>query len=154
MIHRAPFGSMERFMGILIEHFAGAFPFWLAPEQVRIMTISEKHTEYAQHIATTLAMYKFRVENDFRPEKIGSKIRDAQLAKVPVMLVIGAKEMENRTVSYRDRVGGDLGSFGIDEVVRKLSAENSQRTLPVAPTVTSPPPPSAEPIPEGSPQVN
>ncbi len=81
MIHRAPFGSMERFMGILIEHFAGAFPFWLAPEQVRILTISEKFAEYAQHIATTLLMYKFRVENDFRPEKIGSKIRDAQLGQ-------------------------------------------------------------------------
>ena len=134
MIHRAPFGSMERFMGILIEHFAGAFPFWLAPEQVRILTISEKFAEYAQHIATTLLMYKFRVEIDFRPEKIGSKIRDAQLAKVPVMLVIGNKEVENRTVSFRDRVSGDLGSFSIDEVIRKLSAENVARSLPAVAT--------------------
>ncbi len=130
MIHRAPFGSMERFMGILIEHFAGAFPFWLAPEQVRILTISEKFAEYAKHIATTLLMYKFRVETDFRSEKIGSKIRDAQLAKVPVMLVIGAKEAESGTLSYRDRVGGDLGSFSIDEVIRKLNADNASRSLP------------------------
>jgi len=130
MIHRAPFGSMERFMGILIEHFAGAFPFWLAPEQVRILTISEKFAGYAEHIATTLLMYKFRVETDFRSEKIGSKIRDAQLAKVPVMLVIGAKEAESGTLSYRDRVGGDLGSFSIDEVIRKLNADNASRSLP------------------------
>ena len=109
MIHRAPFGSMERFMGILIEHFAGAFPFWLAPEQVRLLTISEKHVEYAQHVATTLSMYKFRIETDFRPEKIGAKVRDAQLAKVPVMLVVGAKEMESGTVSYRDRVTATSG---------------------------------------------
>ncbi len=137
MIHRAPFGSMERFMGILIEHFAGAFPFWLAPEQVRVLTISEKFTEYAQHIVTTLQMYKLRVEHDFRPEKIGAKIRDAQLAKVPVMLVIGAQEVEKRTVSYRDRVGGDLGSFGIDEVVRKLNGENVLRVTP--PPIPPPP---------------
>ncbi len=140
MIHRAPFGSMERFMGILIEHFAGAFPLWLAPEQVRVLTISEKHTEYAQHIATTLSTFKFRVESDFRSEKIGSKIRDAQLAKVPVMLVVGAKEMENRTISYRDRVGGDLGSFSIDEVIRKLGAENAHRVAPISTINASPSP--------------
>ena len=132
MIHRAPFGSMERFMGILIEHFAGAFPFWLAPEQVRLMTISEKFVDYAQHIATTLRMYKLRVEADYRPEKIGAKVRDAQLAKVPVMLVIGAKEVESGTVSYRDRVAGDLGSISIDEVIRRLNAENANRSLPAS----------------------
>ena len=140
MIHRAPFGSMERFMGILIEHFAGAFPFWLAPEQVRVLTISEKHTEYAQHIVTTLRTFKFRVESDFRPEKIGAKIRDAQLAKIPVMLVVGAQEMEKRTISVRDRVAGDIGSFGIDELVRKLAAENVLRINPPPipqPTATS-----------------
>ncbi len=140
MIHRAPFGSMERFMGILIEHFAGAFPLWLAPEQVRVLTISEKHNEYAQHIATTLSTFKFRVESDFRSEKIGSKIRDAQLAKVPVMLVVGAKEMENRTISYRDRVGGDLGSFSIDEVIHKLNRENSHRVAPISTINASPSP--------------
>ncbi len=126
MIHRAPFGSMERFMGILIEHFAGAFPFWLAPEQVRVLTISEKHLEYAQHILTTFQTYKFRAEADFRPEKIGSKIRDAQLGKVPVMLVVGAKEMENRTVSYRDRVGGDSGP----SASMRWSASSKPRTRP------------------------
>ena len=145
MIHRAPFGSMERFMGILIEHFAGAFPFWLAPEQVRVLTISEKHTDYAQHIVTTLRTFKFRVESDFRPEKIGAKIRDAQLTKIPVMLVVGAQEMEKRTISVRDRVAGDLGSFGIDELVRKLSAENVLRINP--PPIPQPPTTSiSEPV--------
>ena len=145
MIHRAPFGSMERFMGILIEHFAGAFPFWLAPEQVRVLTISEKHTEYAQHIVTTLRTFKFRVESDFRPEKIGAKIRDAQLAKIPVMLVVGAQEMEKRTISVRDRVAGDIGSFGIDELVRKLAAENVLRINP--PPIPPPTTPSiSEPV--------
>ena len=145
MIHRAPFGSMERFMGILIEHFAGAFPFWLAPEQIRVLTISEKHTEYAQHIETTLRTFKFRVESDFRSEKIGAKIRDAQLAKIPIMLVVGAQEMEKRTISVRDRVAGDLGSFGIDELIRKLSAENVLRHNP--PPIPPPPAPSiSEPV--------
>ena len=138
MIHRAPFGSMERFMGILIEHFAGAFPLWLAPEQVRVLTISEKFADYARHIVSTLVTYKYRAEADFRSEKIGSKIRDAQLAKVPVMLVVGAKEVENRTVSYRDRVGGDLGSFSIDEVIRKLNGENSHRSPPSNASVAAP----------------
>ena len=138
MIHRAPFGSMERFMGILIEHFGGAFPFWLAPEQVRILTISEKFVEYAQQLATTLQMFRYRVEADFRPEKIGAKIRDAQLAKVPVMLVVGQKETESGTASYRDRTQGDLGSFSVDEVIRRLAVEHNLRAAPPAPAPANP----------------
>ncbi len=129
MIHRAPFGSMERFMGILIEHFAGAFPLWLAPEQVRVLPISDKFLDYARHVVSTLQSFQFRVELDSRPEKIGAKIRDAQLAKVPVMLVVGGKEVETGTVSYRDRVDGDRGALALDEAIRVLKAEVDSRAI-------------------------
>ena len=129
MIHRAPFGSMERFMGILIEHFAGAFPLWLAPEQVRVLPISDKFVDYARHVLATLQSFHFRAELDTRPEKIGAKIRDAQLEKIPVMLVVGAKEAETGTVSYRDRLDGDLGALPLDEAVRRLKAEVDARTI-------------------------
>ena len=96
MIHRAPFGSLERFLGILIEHFAGAFPLWLAPEQVRVLPISDKVADYAQAVLDALLEAGFRATLDQRPEKINAKIRDAQLEKIPVMLVVGAKEAEHR----------------------------------------------------------
>ena len=99
MIHRAPFGSMERFMGILIEHFAGAFPLWLAPEQVRILPISEKFTEYGKKVEAELRAAGFRTTGDWRPEKIGAKIREAQLEKIPYMLVVGEKEMAAGTAA-------------------------------------------------------
>ncbi len=129
MIHRAPFGSMERFMGILIEHFAGAFPLWLAPEQVRVLPISDKFADYAKHVLATLRSFHFRAELDSRPEKIGAKIRDAQLEKIPVMLVVGGKEAETGTVSYRDRLDGDLGALSLDEAIRRLRAEVDARTI-------------------------
>jgi threonyl-tRNA synthetase len=129
MIHRAPFGSMERFMGILIEHFAGAFPLWLAPEQVRVLPISDKFLDYARHIVATLHSFHFRAEMDSRPEKIGAKIRDAQLEKIPVMFVVGAKEVETGTVSYRDRIDGDQGALSLDEALRRLKLEVDGRTI-------------------------
>lgn len=129
MIHRAPFGSMERFMGILIEHFAGAFPLWLAPEQVRVLPISDKFLEYAQEVLAALQAAGLRSSVDARPEKIGAKIRDAQLAKVPAMLVVGGKEAESRTVSYRDRVDGDRGSMPLAEAVAQLEAEVKARAI-------------------------
>ena len=129
MIHRAPFGSMERFMGILIEHFAGAFPLWLAPEQVRVLPISDKFLDYARHVVATLQSFHLRVELDARPEKIGAKIRDAQLEKIPVMLVVGGKEVETGTVSYRDRLDGDLGAVPLDEAVRRLRSEIESRSI-------------------------
>ncbi len=129
MIHRAPFGSMERFMGILIEHFGGAFPLWLAPEQVRVLPISDKFLDYARHVVATLQSFGFRVELDARPEKIGAKIRDAQLEKIPVMLVVGGKEVETGTVSYRDRIDGDRGAVPLDEAVRQLRAEVDARAI-------------------------
>jgi len=134
MIHRAPFGSMERFMGILIEHFAGAFPLWLAPEQVRVLPISDKVAEYSHKVLAALQAAGLRASVDLRPEKIGAKIRDAQLEKIPVMLVVGAKEAESEAVSYRDRVEGDRGAMPLVEAVAKLKAESDARTLPhVAP---------------------
>lgn len=129
MIHRAPFGSMERFMGILIEHFAGAFPLWLAPEQVRVLPISDKFNEYGRTVLHTLRQAGLRAELDQRPEKIGAKIRDAQLEKIPVMLVVGAKEAETGTVSYRDRVDGDRGVVSLADAVASLRREVETRAI-------------------------
>lgn len=137
MIHRAPFGSLERFMGILIEHFAGAFPLWLAPEQVRVLPISEKAAGYAERVRVALLEAELRAAIDLRPEKIGAKIRDAQLEKVPVMLVVGVKEAESESVSYRDRAAGDLGAMPLAEAIRRLRDEVDSRRLPSQP---SPPP--------------
>ena len=141
MIHRAPFGSMERFMGILIEHFAGAFPLWLAPEQVRVLPISDKVAEYSRTVLEALQAAGLRAAIDARPEKIGAKIRDAQLEKIPVMLVVGAKEAEAGTVSFRDRIDGDLGSMPLAEVVARLKAESDARTIR---QVAAPAPPPAD----------
>ena len=108
MIHRAPFGSFERFVGMLIEHFAGAFPLWLAPEQVRVMVVSQKAEEYGRGVERQLAEAGFRVGGDYRAEKIGAKIRDAQLELIPYMFVIGGREAEEGKVAVRDRIEGDL----------------------------------------------
>ncbi len=129
MIHRAPFGSMERFMGILIEHFAGAFPLWLAPEQVRVLPISDRFNDYARRVLSELLAAGLRATVDARPEKVGAKIRDAQLEKIPAMLVVGAKEAEAETVSYRDRVDGDRGTVGLKEAVAAIKAESDARTI-------------------------
>jgi threonyl-tRNA synthetase len=139
MIHRAPFGSMERFMGILIEHFAGAFPLWLAPEQVRVLPISDKVLDYAKRVLAELQKGGLRADIDQRPEKIGAKIRDAQLEKIPVMLVIGAKEAEATTVSYRDRIDGDRGAMPLDQAVAQLKAESDARTIRQVAPPTQPP---------------
>jgi threonyl-tRNA synthetase len=127
MIHRAPLGSMERFMGILIEHFAGAFPLWLAPEQVRVLPISDKVADYAHRVLDRLTESGFRAGLDGRAEKIGAKIRDAQLEKIPAMLVVGAKEAESETVSFRDRSSGDLGAMSLEEAVARLQTERDSR---------------------------
>ncbi|MEE2641968.1 MAG: threonine--tRNA ligase [Planctomycetota bacterium] len=123
MIHRAPFGSMERFIGVLIEHFAGAFPLWLAPEQIRLMTVSEKSEEYGRQVVDQLKAAGLRVHGDFRPEKLGSKIRDAQMELIPYMAVVGPRDAENGTLSLRDRVEGDLGALSIDQTITQLLEE-------------------------------
>jgi threonyl-tRNA synthetase len=129
MIHRAPFGSMERFMGILIEHFAGAFPLWLAPEQVRILPVSERFADYGKKVEAELRTHGFRVAGDYRPEKIGYKIREAQLEKIPYMLVVGDKEQTAGTVAVRDRVDGDLGAMPTAELVKRLTDEVRDRRI-------------------------
>ncbi|HQU46679.1 MAG TPA: threonine--tRNA ligase, partial [Pirellulales bacterium] len=129
MIHRAPLGSMERFMGVLIEHFAGAFPLWLAPEQVRVLIVSEKSEAYARQIETRLKEAGFRVTGDYRSEKLGAKIRDAQLKLIPYMFVVGEKDMAAGTVSVRDRIEGDLGAMPIEAAVAKLQEEVKAKTI-------------------------
>jgi threonyl-tRNA synthetase len=116
-------------MGILIEHFAGAFPTWLAPEQVRVLTVSEKFTDYAKKVEAELKAHGVRVTGDWRPEKIGFKIREAQLDKIPYMLVIGEKEQTAGTVAVRGRSEGDLGAIPVAEFVARLEREVSERRL-------------------------
>src|SRR3984893_1221919 len=129
MVHRALLGSVERFFGILIEHYAGAFPLWLAPTQVEICPVSEKVIDYARHIHETLKNHGIRVHLDDRNEKLPAKIRDAQLQKVPYMLVVGPKEAEAGTVSVRHRSKGDLGPRPIAQVVDDLQNEITSRSL-------------------------
>lgn len=113
MLHRTILGSLERFMGILIEHYAGAFPFWLSPVQVRIVPVKEEHGPYAVEVGSRLKSLGYRVEKDSRDEKLGKKIRDAQLEKIPYMVVIGSREVENMTLSVRDRSEGDMGTMDL-----------------------------------------
>ena len=129
MVHRALLGSVERFFGILIEHYAGAFPLWLAPTQVEICPVSEKVMDYAKHVEETLKNQGLRVHLDDRNEKLPAKIRDAQLQKIPYMLVVGPKEAEAGTVSLRHRSKGDLGPQPLGELVETLRAESDSRAI-------------------------
>ncbi len=130
MIHRAIFGSFDRFIGIITEHFAGAFPMWLSPVQIKILPIStEKHAEYANKLAEKLDELGFRVEVDDRNEKIGYKIREAQVQKVPYMLVIGDKEIEEGTVGVRNRKDGDLGAMKLEDFIAKAKEEVDTKAL-------------------------
>jgi len=127
MVHTTALGSLERFIAILTEHFAGAFPLWLAPVQVTVMPITDRTRDYAQSAADTLRDAGFRVETDFRSEKIGYKIREAQVQKVPYMLVLGDKEAESGLVTVRHRADGDIGSMTLDEFMAKITEENRTR---------------------------
>ena len=128
MIHRVAFGSIERFIGILIEHFAGAFPTWLAPEQVRVLPISDKYMDYAEQVNKQLFDAGIRTSIDTKAEKIGYKIREAQLAKVPYMLVVGAKEEEEGLVSVRSRFAGDEGQKTVADFLTDIKEEIATRT--------------------------
>jgi threonyl-tRNA synthetase len=134
MIHRAMLGSLERFLGILIEHTAGAFPLWLAPVQVKVLPVSEKVLDYAREVDAALRERGLRTELDESAEKLGYKIRQAQLEKMPVMLVLGAKEAEGRTVAVRLKSGEDLGALPLEETVARLARQSRERTtvLPAA----------------------
>lgn len=129
MIHRAPLGSMERFVGVLIEHFAGAFPLWLAPEQARVVTVSEKSEAYGREVEEKFRNAGFRVSGDYRGQKLGAKIREAQLELIPYMLVVGEKDAQNGTVTLRDRIDGDLGAMPLDAAVAKLREEVDAKTV-------------------------
>jgi threonyl-tRNA synthetase len=129
MIHRAPLGSMERFIGVLIEHFAGAFPLWLAPEQARVLSVSQKSEEYARGVERRLKSEGLRVTGDYRPEKLGAKIRDAQLKHIPYMVCVGERDAQAGTVALRHRREGDQGAMLAAEASAKLKAEIAAKTV-------------------------
>lgn len=129
MVHRALFGSIERFFGVLIEHYAGAFPMWLAPVQVAVLPITDRTNEYAEKVVQELRAAHLRVESNLRGEKIGAKIRDAQLQKVPFMLVLGDREMEQGTVAVRERSKGDIGVMPLDAFIEKARRLVETRAL-------------------------
>ncbi|MEP7250774.1 MAG: threonine--tRNA ligase [Ginsengibacter sp.] len=138
MIHRAPFGSMERFVAVLTEHCAGKFPLWLTPVQVKVLPISDKFISYAQNILSKLEKYDIRAEIDDRGEKIGKKIRDTELAKVPLMLIIGEKEVNEEKVSVRRQGKGDEGSKSLDEFISAIQEEiKNKKTFDAAITLAS-----------------
>lgn len=129
MIHRVIFGSIERFIGILVEHFAGAFPVWLAPVQVKLLTVTDRSKEYANILKEKMEPLGIRVELDLRNEKIGYKIREAQLQKVPYMLILGDKEMESKTVAVRKRGVGDVGSMEVQELIERVLREIKEKSF-------------------------
>ena len=129
MIHRVVFGSIERFIGIITEHFAGAFPTWLAPVQVKLLPITDRAAEYAEKVSAQLEAEGFRVEVDGRNEKIGKKIREATMEKVPYMLVVGDRDMENETVSVRLRSGEDLGAMSLDAFAAQLKEAVDSKSI-------------------------
>ena len=129
VIHRAPFGSMERFMGILIEHFAGAFPVWLAPVQVTVQSITDEYNEYAKQVCDKLKSKELRAELDDRSEKIGYKIREAEFQKIPYMLIVGKEEVTDNLVAVRKRKQGDLGKFTLDDFLKKIKREILEKSF-------------------------
>jgi threonyl-tRNA synthetase len=129
MVHRAPFGSLERFVGMLTEHFAGAFPMWLAPEQVRICPLSEKTNDYAKELERRFTEAGLRVTTDLRGAKVQAKIRDAQLELIPYMAVVGPREAETGSIALRDRIDGDIGAKPVDEVLAMLQNEVTTRRI-------------------------
>jgi len=129
MIHRAPFGSLERFTGMLIEHFAGAFPLWLSPEQIRVLPLSDKTLDYAYAVAKQLEDAGLKATVDTRDGKVQAKIRDAQLDLINYMAVVGPKEAESGTIALRDRIDGDLGTMPVAQAVAKLQEEIANRTV-------------------------
>ena len=129
MLHRAILGSLERFIGILIEHYAGYFPLWLAPVQLVVLNITDGQSDYAREVVETLGSQGFRVEADLRNEKIGFKIREHSMQRVPYLAIIGEKEMVSRTISLRSQKGEDLGSFGLEDLTRRLAEEAEARAV-------------------------
>ncbi|MFQ5743134.1 MAG: His/Gly/Thr/Pro-type tRNA ligase C-terminal domain-containing protein, partial [Acidobacteriota bacterium] len=129
MIHRAIFGSLERFIGGLIEHYAGAFPLWLAPVQLVVLPIADRHLTYAEGVADACERAGLRVEVDRRSQKIGAKIRDAQLQKIPFMLLAGDREIHNETVAVRHRSAGDLGALALEDFITRMRHDIERRAV-------------------------
>jgi len=129
MVHRALLGSLERFFGILVEHYAGAFPLWLAPDQVRVLPLTEKQLDAAKAVADQLRAAGFRTAVDAHADKVGAKIRNAQMQKIPYMLVLGPKEIEQSMVAVRSRTAGDLGGMSLSALIEKLRAEEASKGL-------------------------
>ena len=129
MIHRALLGSLERFFGILIEHYAGAFPFWLAPIQIMVLPISDRHNEMASRVESKLTVQKFRVKSDLRNEKVGAKIRRAQIYKIPYMIIIGDEEVQNDTLSVRNRFKGNLGIFSFENFLKLIQDLRDKKSV-------------------------
>jgi threonyl-tRNA synthetase len=127
MIHRAPFGSMERFMGILIEHFGGSFPLWLAPVQVAVLPISDRFNDYANQVISALRQDNLRVEANLSSDKVGAKIRDASLQKIPYQLILGDKEAQSGEVSVRAMGAGDMGKMTVTEFIQRCRQEIATR---------------------------
>ncbi len=123
MIHRAPFGSMERFVAVLLEHCAGKFPLWLTPDQVAILPVSEKYNEYAKKLSGLLKNYDLRALVDERNEKVGKKIRDTEVNKIPYMLIVGEKEVESGQLSVRKQGDGDIGSYSIEDFAKMIQED-------------------------------
>ena len=123
MVHRALMGSLERFFGILIEQYAGAFPMWLAPEQARLLPVSEKQLDYAKQVELELRRKGFRVETDVRASSLGAKIKDARNARIPYLLVVGEREAEEGAVAARSRRKGELGTLSIEQLAEKMRFE-------------------------------
>jgi threonyl-tRNA synthetase len=128
MIHRALMGSLERFFGVLIEHYGGAFPVWLAPVQARICTITDRQIDFAKHILAQFKAAGIRAEADLRPEKINSKIRDAQMEKIPYMLVVGDREMESNTLALRLRTNENLGAKPVEEIIQLIKTQDESKS--------------------------
>ena len=128
MLHRAVFGSFERFIGILIEHFEGAFPTWLAPTQVIVLNITDKQAQYCENVVKSLQNKGFRVEADLRNEKIGFKIREHTIQRVPYLLVAGDKEVEANTIAVRDRTGKDFGVMSLEDFALMLEQDVSRKS--------------------------
>jgi threonyl-tRNA synthetase len=129
MIHRALFGSIERFFGVLVEHFAGAFPFWLAPVQITVLPITDRINDYAESVAKELKRVGYRVESNLKSDKIGAKIREAQINKVPFMIVLGDKELEENKITVRERKQGDLGAMSLEKFLEMAKRLKETRAI-------------------------
>lgn len=129
IIHRSSIGCYERTLAMLIEKYNGAFPLWLAPVQIRVIPVSDNFNEYAKNVARILKENGFRVEEDYRSETVGYKIRDAQLQKIPYMVIVGEKEQKENTVAVRDRKKGDLGSFTIEDFIAMVKEKVDKKVI-------------------------